>query len=1307
MGKKVKKNHTSKLKTFLRHTKGFFAANWPIFGLLAISFLLCFLNFDSKTYLTGWDNLHPEFNISLDLQRTFFSAWQEYQSTGLLGGMGHASDLPRALTIYLLSLFNFLPLNYYRYIFTFLPLVFGPLGVYFLLKNLVFHKDIDTKTSEIAAFLGSLFYLLNLGTMQSFFTPFETFTWFYGSLPWLLFFIKKYLNQPKASYLAYLFLFSFLSTPSFYVETLFIVFGFCLICIILDHLVSFKTQKLFKRIINISAASISVLAANLYWLLPVIFFVIANGHVSELSKINKIATPETYYRNLEFGNFSDLLKLKGFWFQFLDLGLNNKFDLLMSPWINHISSPLIAAIGIVFPVIFLIGLYYALQKKFPLSKAFSFILGTCLFFLLGGGLLINNHIPLVGELFRSPFTKFSIPLTLSYSYFFAIGVIFLLDIFAFLDTKLTYNLTLFTCVFLLIIYMSPAFSGNFISKSMRVAIPNEYFELFSYLDQKPKDHRIANFPQHTFWGWNYYNWPCLAGTSCGGGSYRGSGFLWYGIKQPILDRAFDVWEKTSQDYYEEVSTALYSQNKPDFNNTIDKYNVAYLLIDKSVQAPDSQTDLGLNYLNTILENNPQYTLEKTFGDNILLYKNNNFNSQNFLSLSPENCKTVNCELSTNVLDFPLRPSQSWYEKAGFLNTNISIPCDLSPVNCNQKTFYIPSLSESENLLPYKIEYQKSQATLSLRLTPITPIFFLNKKQIDLNTKPQTIQIPLSDVHKKFILNINSQYFPFELPSELDNFQTYYPITQIYLPTNKNFDVGLYYGIPSQLLPLTNALSNAKPEPCYYKPKNNSKENKIEKILSPKSVTLLGTDTVACLSTKIPQINSDQLLAVTFTYYSPTLSTANVNITNENLGATNTTQPYDPSATPKQAQLFTKPSKENKQLNLILEAAETKTIQEITYKDVFLTAHDPIFEASVALNKIPSQNIELSKDTNNLQISLPNTTTQFDINQISSSNALFPDNKNCDLFNNGETVKQINSDHILYQSRDAIECDYLNLRHFDHSLNYLIGFDVQNHKGLSLTTCLENHTTRRCDVFERLTNTKSFQYLLSPISNPQEAPGYTLHLFNQSLGSRITENRLNAITIRPFPLNFLKSITVNTPTSTTNDLQSTIYQPAKATPQALLAGDLQSTSHPAEFLYTAVITRNTSLHPVIPGSDPKSIQINSTSLNLYQTKSEYWKAFILPSSYNNLNPWQLTLKILLNYKSLPKLQKENCSQLSTNCNPIWYNSWQLPPTIDDLPSTIAIIYIPQYLEFFGFAILIITTAILLTLTLAKHLHLTKK
>ncbi|MEJ2276721.1 MAG: hypothetical protein P8Y70_03075, partial [Candidatus Lokiarchaeota archaeon] len=68
---------------------------------------------------------------------------------------------------------------------------------------------------------------------------------------------------------------------------------------------------------------------------------------------------------------------------------------------------------------------------------------------------------------------------------------------------------------------------------------NKNFELYEFFGKAPKQARVAFFPVQTFWGWNFYSW-----------NYRGSGFLWYGIEQPILDRAFDVWSKHNEDYYQ-------------------------------------------------------------------------------------------------------------------------------------------------------------------------------------------------------------------------------------------------------------------------------------------------------------------------------------------------------------------------------------------------------------------------------------------------------------------------------------------------------------------------------------------------------------------------------------------------------------------------------------------------------------------------------------------------------------------------------------------------------------------------------------
>lgn len=91
--------------------------------------------------------------------------------------------------------------------------------------------------------------------------------------------------------------------------------------------------------------------------------------------------------------------------------------------------------------------------------------------------------------------------------------------------------------------------------------------------------------------------------------------MWYGVKNPILDRAFDVWSPYNESFYNEASSTLYKyhlidldrvrpcQDKRDckseeelkegiekwnkevvseFEKVLEKYNVSYLLLDESV-----------------------------------------------------------------------------------------------------------------------------------------------------------------------------------------------------------------------------------------------------------------------------------------------------------------------------------------------------------------------------------------------------------------------------------------------------------------------------------------------------------------------------------------------------------------------------------------------------------------------------------------------------------------------------------------------------------------------------------------------------
>ena len=130
-----------------------------------------------------------------------------------------------------------------------------------------------------------------------------------------------------------------------------------------------------------------------------------------------------------------------------------------------------------------------------------------------------------------------------------------------------------------------------------------------------------------------------------------------------------------------------------------------------------------------------------------------------------------------------------------------------------------------------------------------------------------------------------------------------------------------------------------------------------------------------------------------------------------------------------------------------------------------------------------------------------------------------------------------------------------------------------------------------------------------------------------------------MSIRPLPLQFLQSISV----SATNVVTS---------------ATIQSSSHPYPYLYTVTVENG-----------------QSGSLNLYQTRSASWKAIQVSQTDLNLPSWAISALAPIVAPFLPKLAQGNES--------LWHNSWTLP----NGRSSLILVYLPQYLEFFGIALLV--------------------
>jgi len=576
--------------------------------LYVLWFIILVSNYSPNTWLTGWDNLHPEFNLPLALSRTLTSVWQEYQGLGLVGGMGHAAALPKELITIVFSWI--FPIQTVRFAWTFLMLLLGPIGVYGFLITLFRQKNkTDTIPSVAASFLGALSYLCNLNTAQVFIAPYEPFVAHFAALPWLLWWILAYHQTGKKSSLFIFGFVSFFFSIQNYVPTLFLVYvATC--TSLFAGLVFFKKSAIrLKRILTIIGI---ILCMNAYWLFPFSYFAITNSQIVAAGKINQMATDEIFARNREFGTIQDTLLLKNFWFDTREYYPQlDTTAFMIEPFARHISQPGIYALGILLSLAVILGMIQLAKTPYGRIVLIPFFLG---FTMIANATppfswivdWLRENIPLLSQFFRFPFTKWGTELALCYSVCYASCFLLLLP---FLEKigRIARYVTLVILIILPVIFSFPLFTGNLIFSQLKLAIPKEYDQVFQFFKTQPMG-RIANLPQNSFWDWKYYQWGAV-----------GSGFIWYGTEQPILDRAFDVWNPYNEQYYWELSYALYKKDALLLDRVFQKYFVQYILFDENIVSPSNNRGLFTEESKELLSQIPSIKKVTEFGE-ISIYK---------------------------------------------------------------------------------------------------------------------------------------------------------------------------------------------------------------------------------------------------------------------------------------------------------------------------------------------------------------------------------------------------------------------------------------------------------------------------------------------------------------------------------------------------------------------------------------------------------------------------------------------------------------------------------------------------------------
>jgi hypothetical protein len=1116
------------------------ARNYPAAILVLIAVVLCFLNYTSGTFLSGWDTLHPEFNLNLNLQRLINGVFRVEQGLGAVAAHSHMADLPHLLTLYVFNLF--LPLSFLRYSYIFLNLILGPLGMYFLLNKFIVKN-------RLVSFLGSLFYLLNFGTMQQFIVPFEMFVVQYAALPWLFYFAIDYLFNKRSGKTLFVFaLANFIASPMAYAATLWYFYFFCFLIYLLFLNIPDLIKKKFSLVKRSIKLVLITLLVNAYWILPNIYYVLAKGAQVSQANINKLFSDQAFLYNKEFGNLADISLLKTFLFDWGVYAGNNSFENLLSSWINHLNSPYVLQIGFLFAVLGLIGLMFSIISKNKTTMPFLPILIISLFFLINANwptgfiyVFLQNHLPLFKEALRFPDDKVLGIYTFLYAIYFAFAMQFSYVLIKKIKPKIFSKVLLGIQVVIIsalfIYYMLPAFKGQLISPFMRVSIPKEYFQVFNWFNGQQSEGRIAYLPVNSLWGWEYYKWyenkP----------SFQGAGFIWFGIKQPMLVRDFDRWNLKNEQFYKELSYAAYSKDVGLIKNVINKYQVQYLLLDKNIIAPEGdQSALFYNELDSILaalEKNSVLTKEANF-NRLSVYKiNKNYSYEPTLS-SISNVSPVAQSLyndfaytrndtyfSSNSLPSVNYQFRNIIDNQGkILPSRISIENDGVKISLNSDNSSGSSFLDLEEKIPASVLAKKNGTRLELSIYPQLPY------QQSGASAPITSLIDISK-NPGLILSINQNY-----NFVINNFDDNMPIAlgNVFLNTKEDNSISAYSLKPDQVtypdfskLKLSVAPCLADKTSLFFGIDLEDEKNSFS-VFAKKSPICM----VIPLESLISQDIGSEKFLLSLDYDYKGKSNSSLCMVNINNGSCLNYVLKNASGGIAKARLnyFGIEKNNLKNLGIKIQADEYSGFltEKNTYNNFIIGETKPFYSADFSKDLLGKSLGELT-NINSRSITIPFSGD----NQLSSDITNLPiTDVNCkkdpfSINNNQEKkiLKEQTKKYIRYFSQNGSACDHFSYSNLPQNQGYLIVISSRNISGLPMTICVLNQKSRHCDIYANLGKSSVFKndiFLLPPMDNSDKNDfGYDINISNLGIKGTPTVNDLESIQIIPIPYRFLSSI----------------------------------------------------------------------------------------------------------------------------------------------------------------------------------------
>ncbi|HHX99113.1 TPA: hypothetical protein GX533_00275 [Candidatus Dojkabacteria bacterium] len=558
--------------------KGFLKKLWYIFRqrygqilLVILLILISFLSIRWGQHLISNDNYSPELNPWMSVQRYLESpAWRSYRVLGFASDSEQA-DIFRSIFFGISDLF--LPNELLAQLFSLFCLCVGTLSMATLVSQLVRDK-VNTKSSGYIFFFAGLIYLSSLWTAWVFNFNMMPYIAQYGFLPLVLLTSYWYMKDPSHGKSLLLFIASLLFVSTAVIGTLF----FVNIVLITAFLIYFgwNHRVRFKGILKGLGIFLIV---QLFWLLPFGQYAMStSGNIID-SYTNRSITANTIDLEKEMMTLPNSARLYTRLLGTVDNPENNTY--IFPPSSDYMEYDFYKVVGLLPFFLSMVGLVFIIaQKKYSLLPLYLLLFGLLF--------LLKNQNPPLGEIyiwlqenlgiFKQVFRwisskvgqQYLIVLTFTSTIGFALLLNFLASFFKKVSRYIFILFSLAIVVLPLFFYSEYLFRGYLFTQRATVNLPEQYFELKEALKTDPYS-RIYYAPPSNNGYFREYDW-----------GFVGSQFISYIIPNPVMDMSLAIGSDVGEVAMWEIRNVFDAGDRELFLEKMQKYDVGYILVDRSV-----------------------------------------------------------------------------------------------------------------------------------------------------------------------------------------------------------------------------------------------------------------------------------------------------------------------------------------------------------------------------------------------------------------------------------------------------------------------------------------------------------------------------------------------------------------------------------------------------------------------------------------------------------------------------------------------------------------------------------------------------